>query len=142
MGTPPKPSPYGASAKRHWISSIAGGNGYHNSRWPGEAGSDEGPSFWLSPGLPMRRPVLLAGSPTHRRSPTPRFHSLAKSAWAGLARATGFEPAASCSQSRRSSKLSYTRMLPVFPGCQRSFPPSENLLPIPPPCSRYSNPEV
>lgn len=48
-----------------------------------------------------------------------------------MARATGFEPAASCSQSRRSSKLRYTRMLPVFPGCQRSFPPSENL------CCRY-----
>ena len=48
-----------------------------------------------------------------------------------MARVTGIEPAASCSQSRRSSKLSYARMLPVFPGCQRSFPPSENL------CCRY-----
>lgn len=69
------------------------------------------------------RSCLLALLPSSCSHDT-RFHSQANMAGAGLARATGIEPAASCSQSRRSSKLSYARMLPVFPGCQRSLPPS------------------
>lgn len=42
----------------------------------------------------------------------------ASSARDGLVQVTGFEPVASCSRSRRSAKLSYTRVMVVEAGVE------------------------